>query len=68
MNKYQNKIAITTGDINGIGTEITIKALNSLNIPNDKIVIITNKQNFETYDKLNNKYEIIDISVQGPTF
>lgn len=65
MNKYQNKIAITTGDINGIGTEITIKALNNLNIPNDKIVIITNKQNFETYDKLNNKYEIIDIDFNG---
>ena len=28
-----NKIAITTGDPNGIGAEITIKALNKLDLP-----------------------------------
>lgn len=61
MNKYQNKIAITTGDINGIGTEITIKALNNLDIPDDKVVIITNKQDFEKYDNLKHNYEIINI-------
>ena len=42
--KYSNKIAITTGDINGIGTEVTIKALNSLDIDPEKIVLITNKK------------------------
>ena len=33
MENYANKIAITTGDPNGIGAEITIKALNLLNLP-----------------------------------
>ena len=33
MKNYSNKIAITTGDPNGIGAEVTIKALNMLNIP-----------------------------------
>ena len=32
-----DKIAITTGDPNGIGAEITIKALNELDLPQDKI-------------------------------
>ena len=40
----RNKIAITTGDPNGIGAEITIKALNKLNFPDYKIVLITNKK------------------------
>ena len=43
-NTYKNKIAITTGDYNGIGAEITIKALNSLDLPSDKVVLITNKK------------------------
>ena len=38
-----DKIAITTGDPNGIGAEITIKALNELDLPQDKIVLISNK-------------------------
>ena len=37
-----NKIAITTGDINGIGAEITTKALNTLKPPADKIFLIIN--------------------------
>ena len=41
-----NKIAITTGDPNGIGAEITIKALNKLNLSPDKIVLISNKKIF----------------------
>lgn len=53
MNK---KIAITTGDTLGIGEEITIKALNSLNLPSDEILIIgKNLNNF-----LNTKYETIE--------
>lgn len=59
--KYSNKIAITTGDINGIGAEVTIKALNYLNLPEDKVVIITNKKTLEHYPMLNKDYEIIDI-------
>ncbi|MCD8378619.1 MAG: 4-hydroxythreonine-4-phosphate dehydrogenase PdxA [Candidatus Gastranaerophilales bacterium] len=60
-NSYKNKIAITTGDINGIGTEITVKALNELNIAADKVVLITNKNSLKLYPELKNDYEIIDI-------
>lgn len=63
--KYSNKIAITTGDINGIGAEVTIKALNQLDLPEDKVVIITNKQHLGLYPKLNKNYEIIDIDYDG---
>ena len=56
-----DKIAITTGDPNGIGAEITIKALNNLNINKDKIVIISNKEILNYYGKLNDTYEIIEI-------
>lgn len=56
-----NKIAITTGDPNGIGAEITIKALNILDIPEDKIVILSNKKILDFYGKLNKNYEIIEI-------
>ena len=35
-----NKIAITTGDVNGIGAEVTLKALNRLQLPEDKVVIV----------------------------
>ncbi len=56
-----NKIAITTGDPNGIGAEITIKALNKLNLPTDEIVLISNKKILDFYGKLNRDYEIIEI-------
>ena len=50
MSNYSNKIAITTGDPNGIGAEITIKALNSLmRNPND-IVLISNKKILDFYE------------------
>lgn len=61
MNKYSNKIAITTGDPNGIGAEITIKALNLLNLPARDIVIISNKKVLNTYGRINNDYEVIEI-------
>ena len=44
-----DKIIITTGDPNGIGAEITIKALNELNISPDKVVIISNKKILDYY-------------------
>ena len=44
MNKYSDKILITTGDPNGIGPEITIKALNLLNLPTKDIVIVSNQK------------------------
>ena len=68
-----HKIAITTGDPNGIGAEITIKALNKLNLPSEKVVLISNKKVLDFYDKkshsglvsesllISKKYEIIEI-------
>ena len=61
MNNYENKIVITTGDPNGIGAEITIKALNLLNLPSKDIVIISNSKILNTYGSINNKYEVIEI-------
>ncbi|MBE7713386.1 MAG: 4-hydroxythreonine-4-phosphate dehydrogenase PdxA [Cyanobacteria bacterium SIG26] len=60
-NNIMEKIAITTGDPNGIGAEITIKALNMLDIPSDKVVLISNKAVLDYYGKLNKNYEIIEI-------
>lgn len=56
-----DKIAITTGDPNGIGAEITIKALNELDLSQDKIVLISNKDVLDYYGKLDKKYDIIEI-------
>lgn len=53
--KYEKKIAITTGDVNGIGAEITIKALNRLKLPKENVVIISNKNIIKT------DYPIIEI-------
>lgn len=60
MNKYSEKIAIHTGDPNGIGAEITIKALRTLNLPSKDIVIISNSKILNTYGGINN-YEVIEI-------
>lgn len=60
-----DKIAITTGDPNGIGAEITIKALNKMNLPQDKIVLISNKRILDYYGKLDKNYEIIEIPFTG---
>ncbi|MBD5402727.1 4-hydroxythreonine-4-phosphate dehydrogenase PdxA [bacterium] len=56
-----NKIAITTGDPNGIGAEITIKALNELNLPKDKILIISNSKVLDYYGNLKLDYEVVEI-------
>ena len=61
MNKYANKIAITTGDPNGIGAEITIKDLNLLNLPTRDIIIISNSKILNTYGRINNNYELIEL-------
>ena len=61
MKDYSEKIAITTGDPNGIGAEITIKALNTLNIPPRDIVIISNSKVINAYGNLNNNYELIEV-------
>lgn len=64
-NIYKDKIVITTGDFNGIGAEITIKALNSLNLPTENVLIVSNNSVLDFYGNLNNKYEIIDIPLKG---
>lgn len=61
MNKYSNKIAITTGDPNGIGAEVTIKALNKLKLAKDKIVLVSNSKILDFYGKLDIDYEVIEI-------
>lgn len=61
MSNYSNKIAILTGDPNGIGAEITIKALNLLNLSENNVVIISNSKIINAYGKLNNNYEIIEL-------
>ncbi len=59
-------VALTLGDPNGISPEITIKALNSLNIDFNKLIVIGNSDIFEYYSdilglKLKNNFEIIEI-------
>ena len=61
MSNYANKIIIITGDPNGIGAEITIKALNMMNLPARDIVIISNSKVLNTYGSLQNNYEMIEI-------
>ena len=61
MNKYKNKIAITTGDPNGIGAEITIKALNLLNLPPRDVLLVTSRKVLNFYGNLHNNYEIIEV-------
>jgi len=56
-----DKIAILTGDPNGIGAEITIKALNKLDLPENKVILISNKKIIDFYGTLNHNYEIIEI-------
>lgn len=59
----KDKIAILTGDPNGIGAEITIKALQELNLQSEKIVLISNKNILDFYgkDSFMNNYEVIEI-------
>lgn len=49
--KLNKKIAITTGDVNGIGAEITIKALDSLKLPKENVVIISNSNILDFYEE-----------------
>lgn len=60
------KIAITFGDPNGISPEITIKALNFLDLPKNKVTLITNKNILNYYDdkyslSLEKDYDIIEV-------
>lgn len=60
------KIALTIGDPNGISPEIIIKALNFLDLPKEKVILISNKKIFDFYKEnyglsLETDYEIIEI-------
>lgn len=61
MSNYNNKIVITTGDPNGIGAEITIKALNKLDLPDDNVVLISNRKILNFYGRLNRNYKLIEV-------
>lgn len=65
MNNYSEKIAILTGDPNGIGAEITIKALNVLNLPTKDILLISNSKILNRYGNLENNYEVLNIDFKG---
>lgn len=56
-----NKIGITTGDPNGIGCEITLKALKFLDLPKNEVILFTNKKIIDFYGKLDKDYEIVEI-------
>ncbi len=59
-----NKIAITTGDPNGIGAEITVKALQKLEISPEKVILISNENVLNT-NNWNKKYDLINIPYSG---
>ena len=61
MSNYSKKIAILTGDPNGIGAEITVKALNLLNLPSNDVILVSNSKIINHYGKLNNNYEIVEV-------
>lgn len=56
-----DKIIITTGDPNGVGAEITIKALKKLDLPERDFILISNRKILDFYGKLDKDYEIIEI-------
>lgn len=65
MLKPNKKIVITTGNVNGIGAEITIKALNRLALPKENVVLISNSDVLEFYNSrlgfLPQQYQIVEI-------
>ena len=59
----KDKIFITTGDVNGVGAEITIKALQEFDCKD--IVLISNRKVLEFYGLKNLPCEIIEIPLEG---
>lgn len=59
----KKKIAITTGDVNGVGAEIVIKALKCLNLAPESVVLFSNREILSYYggDFINEKYEVIEV-------
>ncbi len=61
-----NRIAITFGDPNGISPEITIKALNFLDLPHEKVILIASKSILDFYEEkfklsLEKEYPIVEV-------
>ena len=59
----KNKIVITTGDVNGIGAEITIKAVKEFD--SGDFVLVSNRKVLEYYGLKNLPCEIIEIPFEG---
>ncbi len=67
------KIVLTYGDLNGIGVEILVKALNSLDLPVSDVIIAGSKKVFDFYSqkydlRLNKNYEISDVYLDEQAF
>lgn len=67
------KIVLTYGDLNGIGVEILVKALNILDLPEKDVVIAGSKKVFDFYAKeydlkLNKQYEIAEVPLDERAF
>lgn len=56
-----DKIIITTGDPNGIGAEITVKALKKLDLPARDILLVSNRKVLDFYGNPDKDYEICEI-------
>ena len=65
MSNYSDKYVITTGEPNGIGAEITIKALNYLKLPKEKVVVVSNKGILAQNGSLDIDYEIMEVPYDG---
>ncbi len=58
--KLNDKIIITTGDPNGIGAEVTLKALDELKLPKDSVILVSNRKVVG-----NVPYELVEIPLEG---
>ena len=67
------KIVLTYGDVNGIGVEILIKALNDLDLSVDDVFIAGSSKVFEYYSKyfglsLNKEYKVLEVDIEDSAF
>ncbi len=60
----KDKILITTGDVNGIGPEVTIKALRALG-RHDDVVLVSNRRVLEFYDGTDLACELLELPYDG---
>lgn len=56
-----NRIVITTGDPNGIGAEVTLKALEELNLPYKQVILVSNRKLVGDVP-----YEVIEAPLTSP--